>query len=172
MDQKYAVEFAKCNRKLMISQVEEIIAEKFSDITFSDILDTPHNFVSREYIDGEITLIHRKGAAPANKDQLGIIPGSQGTKSYITKGLGNFDSYCTSSHGAGRKLSRTVAINKLNLEEELKLLEDQGIIHSIRGKQDLDEAPGAYKDISEVLNREKDIVEIVEELSPIAVLKG
>jgi RNA-splicing ligase RtcB len=117
-------------------------------------------------------MIHRKGATLARQDTIGIIPGSQGTKSYIVKGLGNEESFMSCSHGAGRKMSRTKAQNELNLEEEIRKLDEKGIIHSVRHKNDLDEASGAYKDIDVVMNNQKDLVEILVELTPLAVIKG
>jgi tRNA-splicing ligase RtcB len=117
-------------------------------------------------------MIHRKGATLARKDTIGIIPGSQGTKSYIVRGLGNPDSFESCSHGAGRRMGRKQAQRELSLVEEVKRLNDQGIIHSIRGDKDLDEAAGAYKDIDEVMKNQKDLVTIEKTLQPIAVIKG
>jgi tRNA-splicing ligase RtcB len=104
--------------------------------------------------------------------ETGIIPGSQGTKSYIVEGLGNPESFMSCSHGAGRTMSRTAAIRNLNLEEEKRKLDDLGILHSIRGKSDLEEASSAYKDISQVMALQSDLVKIKVELSQLAVIKG
>lgn len=117
-------------------------------------------------------MVHRKGATLARKDTIGIIPGSQGTKSYIVKGRGNKDSYESCSHGAGRIMGRKQAEKTLNLEEEIKKLDDQNIIHSIRTTKDLDEATGAYKNIEEVMKNQEDLVEVIEKLTPLAVIKG
>jgi RNA-splicing ligase RtcB len=108
----------------------------------------------------------------AKGGQIGIIPGSQGTKSYIVKGLGNAESFKSCSHGAGRAMGRKEAIRTLNLEAEKERLDAQGILHSIRGKSDLEEAPSAYKNIETVMEAQKDLVEIQIELSPLAVVKG
>lgn len=116
--------------------------------------------------------VHRKGAVRARKGDICIIPGSQGTKSYICTGLGNIHSFQSCSHGAGRKMGRNEAKKTLNLEAEQKLLNDQGIIHGIRSVQDLDEAAGAYKDISWVMDQQKDLVKIEVELTPMCVIKG
>jgi tRNA-splicing ligase RtcB len=86
--------------------------------------------------------------------------------------LGNPESFMSCSHGAGRIMSRTAAINNLNLEEEKRKLDEQGIIHSIRGKSDLEEAASAYKDIAQVMAFQTDLVNIKVELSPLAVIKG
>ena len=88
------------------------------------------------------------------------------------RGLGNPDSFLSCSHGAGRKMGRKEACRSLDLEAEKKKLDDQGIIHGIRGSKDLDEASGAYKDISQVMKNQADLVEIVTELSPMGVIKG
>lgn len=117
-------------------------------------------------------IVHRKGASRAATDEIGIIPGSQGTKSYIVRGLGNPDSFCSSSHGAGRAMSRSRALHELSLEQEIKRLDEQGIIHAVRFQKDLEEAAGVYKDIHTVMENQKDLVEPLIELSPIAVIKG
>ena len=110
-------------------------------------------------------------ASRAYKGETGIIPGSMGTKSYIVEGLGNPESFMSCSHGAGRRLSRTAARNTLSLKDEARMMEDKGIIHGLRASC-LDEAPGAYKDIEQVLEFEDDLVKPVVELVPMAVIKG
>ena len=117
-------------------------------------------------------MVHRKGATRSREGQLGIIPGSQGTKSYIVRGKGDRESFMSCSHGAGRKLGRRRAIQELKLEEEQALMNAKGIIHSITEAKDLDEAPGAYKDIDVVMENQNDLVDIVVELEPLAVIKG
>ena len=95
-----------------------------------------------------------------------------GSKSYIVKGLGNPQSFMSCSHGAGRKMGRKQASRELNLNEEIKQMNQQGIIHGLRSQNDLDEAPGAYKDIDKVMENQKDLVEILIELKPLGVIKG
>jgi len=95
-----------------------------------------------------------------------------GSSSYIVKGKGNPDSFNSSPHGAGRKMSRSQAKKDLNLEEEIKKLDDQGIVHGIRNIEDLDEATGSYKSIEEVMSQQKDLVEVLVKLSPLGVIKG
>lgn len=173
-EMNYAVEFALANRKLMMDRIFGIFYKFFDGVSFyNPFLDSPminiaHNYASLENHYGQNVWVHRKGATLA----IGIIPGSQGTKSYIVKGKGNSESFMSCSHGAGRKMGRKDAERTLNLEEEIKKLDDQGILHAIRGKKDLDEAPGAYKDIQNVMENQKDLVEILVELSPLAVIKG
>lgn len=117
-------------------------------------------------------IVHRKGAVRARAGEIGIIPGSQGTSSYIVEGLGNPDSFMSSSHGAGRLMSRTQAIKTLNLEDEIKKMDAKGIIHGMRNQSDLDEAASAYKDIDQVIALEADLVKVKTKLEPIAVIKG
>jgi tRNA-splicing ligase RtcB (3'-phosphate/5'-hydroxy nucleic acid ligase) len=135
-------------------------------------VDFAHNYAAMENHFGRDVLVHRKGATPAHKGQTGMIPGSQGTKSYIVAGKGNPQSFESCSHGAGRKLSRAKARETLNLKEGIRRLEEQGILHAIRGRKDLDEAPGAYKDIDEVMANQADLVEVMVELTPLSVIKG
>jgi len=174
-EMNYCVEFAYANRKLMMERIlgifESILGLGYFD-TNNAIINIAHNYATLEKHFGQNVLVHRKGATLARQDTVGIIPGSQGSKSYIVQGLGNTDSFNSCSHGAGRKMSRTRAQNELSLEDEIKLLDDQGIIHGIRNKNDLDEAAGAYKNIDEVMENQKDLVKILVELKPLAVIKG
>jgi tRNA-splicing ligase RtcB len=173
-EMQYCVDFALANRKLMMSRVmscfyEAIKAENFKELEFINIA---HNYASLEKHFGHEVWVHRKGATLATKDTIGIIPGSQGTKSYIVKGKGNIFSFQSCSHGAGRKMGRKEAERTLSLKEEVKKLDDQGIIHGIRSEKELDEAPGAYKDIDIVMKNQEDLVEIMVELTPLGVIKG
>jgi tRNA-splicing ligase RtcB len=168
----FALEFAKQNRFEMISAVKAAFSEFAPGITFDEVINIHHNYAALENHFRANVIVHRKGATSAREGQLGIIPGSQGTKSYIVKGKGNPESFMSCSHGAGRKMGRKQATRELNLEAEKKILDDQGIIHGIRNTSDLDEAAGAYKDISEVMANQKDLVDVVFELSPLGVIKG
>jgi tRNA-splicing ligase RtcB len=170
-EMNYAVDFALANRKLMMDRITAIFYNK-TDANFNPIINIAHNYARMENHFGQNVMIHRKGATLATADTIGIIPGSQGTKSYIVKGKGNAESFNSCSHGAGRKMGRKDAEKNLNLEDEQKILNDQGIIHSIRHKSDLDEASGAYKNISEVMENQKDLVEVLVELQPLGVIKG
>ncbi len=116
--------------------------------------------------------MHRKGATKAYEGEIGLIPGSQGTSSYIIKGLSNPESFKSCSHGAGRLFSRTKAKETLDLEEEITKMDSKGIVHGIRHKNDLDKASSAYKDIDEVMANQSDLVEIVTKLTPLGVIKG
>jgi len=167
-EMNYAVEYAFANRKLMLDRILDVLP----DCENASFINIAHNFASMENHFGQNVMVHRKGATLARKGQLGIIPGSQGTKSYIVEGLGNKDSFQSCSHGAGRVMGRKQAKQELDLAEEIKKLDDQGIIHGIKEVDDLDEATGAYKSIETVMANQKDLVEIKVELTPLAVVKG
>ena len=171
-EMKYCVEFALCNRKLMMERIQEVIADSLKGIEFEPMINIAHNYAASEHHFGKDVIVHRKGATLANEGVTGIIPGSQGTASYIVEGLGNPDSFCSCSHGAGRALSRKAAIKTLNMAEEVAQLEAKGIVHAIRCQDDMQEASGAYKDIEEVIANELDLVKIKTRLLPIAVIKG
>ena len=164
----YALEFAKANRRAMMNRILEVWGCDVGE----EAIDIHHNYAAWENHFNQNVIVHRKGATLARENTIGIIPGSQGTKSYIVRGKGNSESFNSCSHGAGRKMGRKEASRNLNLEDEIKRLDDQGIIHGIRNVRDLDEAAGAYKDIGEVMKAQEDLVEILVELQPLAVIKG
>jgi tRNA-splicing ligase RtcB len=172
-DMNYCVRFAFQNRYLMMERVIEAFTNHI-DVTFymGGHINIAHNYAKMEHHFGKNVLVHRKGATSAFNDELGIIPGSQGMTSYIVRGKGNPESFMSCSHGSGRVMGRKQAQKTLDLEEEKKKLDDQGIIHSIRGKKDLDEASGAYKNIYDVMAHQTDLIAIVRELQPLAVIKG
>ncbi|HAN79391.1 MAG TPA: RtcB family protein [Bacteroidales bacterium] len=172
LEMKYCVDFAFANRKLMMSRLTEVLAVNYNQISFEPIINIAHNYAAWEAHFGEKVVIHRKGATSAKAGETGIIPGSQGTNSYIVEGLGNTESFMSCSHGAGRKMSRSMALKTLNLEDEIRRLDEIGVVHGIRHKNDLDEAASAYKDIAKVMDFQKDLVKIKYELLPLAVIKG
>jgi len=171
-EMNFCLAFALANRQAMLDRIGEILADKTPFTGFVETINKNHNDAKLEEHFREMVWVHRKGATPANLGEKGIIPGSQGTTSYIVEGLGNEDSFRSCSHGAGRKMGRNQAMKKLDLEAEIKLMDDQDIVHGIRNQEDLDEASGAYKDISDVLNNEADLVKVLVELRTTAVLKG
>lgn len=171
-EMEYCVEFALCNRRLIMERIEEAVADILPDAEFESMINIAHNYAAWEEHFGEMCVVHRKGAILASVGSIGIIPGSQGTCSYITEGLGNPESFQSCSHGAGRRLSRSQARSELSLEEEVTRLERMGVVHSVRYESDLDEATGAYKDIDEVMAAQSDLVKIRTRLTPIAVIKG
>lgn len=168
----WCVDFALCNRRLIMKRICESFTDVFHNIEFEPMMNIAHNYAAWEHHFGKDVIVHRKGATRAYKDEIGIIPGSQGTKSYIVRGLGNPESFMSCSHGAGRVLGRKEACRKLDLQSEIDRLNALGIIHGIRHQRQLDEAPSAYKDIDIVMANQKDLVEPIVELSPIAVIKG
>ncbi|MGM9842299.1 MAG: RtcB family protein [Candidatus Limisoma sp.] len=171
-EMQYCVEFALCNRKLMMERIEEVIADSIKEVEFEPMINIAHNYAAIEHHFESDVIVHRKGATLARKGVTGIIPGSQGTASYIVEGLGNPESFCSCSHGAGRLLSRKSAIETLDLQQEIAMLEAKGIVHAVRSRDDLQEASGAYKDIDEVIANEADLVKVKTKLLPVAVIKG
>lgn len=170
-EMEYCVKFALANRKLMMDRVQDIFHAE-TKCSFEPLINIAHNYAAIENHFGRDVLVHRKGATLAREGTIGIIPGSQGSKSYIVKGKGNPESFHSCSHGAGRKMGRKEAQRTLNLDAEKKALDEQGILHAIRGVKDLDEAPGAYKDIDVVMKNQSDLIDILVELKPLAVIKG
>ena len=128
-----------------------------------------HNYVQKETHGGQEMFVTRKGAVRAGKDELGIIPGSMGAKSFIVRGLGNDDSFHSCSHGAGRVMSRTAARNSITLKQHreatahVECRKDEGVI---------DESPAAYKDIDAVMAAQADLVEVVHTLRQVVCVKG
>ena len=171
-EMSYCVDFALCNRQLMMDRIQEIIADAIPNVEFEPMINIAHNYAAWEHHYGEDVIVHRKGAVRARAGEIGIIPGSQGTSSYIVEGLGCPESFMSSSHGAGRLMSRTEAIKTLSLQKEIEMLDSKGIIHGIRSQNHLDEAASAYKNIDEVMANQQDLVKILTRLSPIAVVKG
>lgn len=166
------LKFAYHNRELMANVIKEEFIRVCGNVKFLQEINIHHNYASIENHYGRNVWVHRKGATLARKDTIGIIPGSQGTASYIVQGKGNETSLQSCSHGAGRKMSRKKAREELNLVEEQKKLDEKGILHAIRNKSDLDEASSAYKDIDTVMEEQKDLVDILVKLEPLAVVKG
>ncbi len=171
-EMNYCVEFALANRKLMMDRICEVISDCIPAAEFEPMINIAHNYAAWEHHFDEDVIVHRKGATRAREGEVGIIPGSQGTKSYITEGLGNPDSFMSCSHGAGRVMSRTEAVKTLSLSEEQAKLDAKGIVHAIRCQKDLEEAASAYKNIDEVMASQNDLTRIVTALEPLAVIKG
>lgn len=169
----YCVQFAFANRKLMMERIQEAFIEVLpGKACFDEMINVAHNYAAWEHHYGEDVLVHRKGATRARLGETSIIPGSQGTQSYIVEGLGNPESFESCSHGAGRMMGRKQAQRELDLTSEIRRMESQGIIHGIRHQKDLDEAPGAYKDIDVVMANQADLVKIKVKLEPLAIVKG
>jgi len=168
-DLSWAQDYAACNRSAMLGLIQELLRARFSEIGFDAPILCHHNYVAREKHFGEDVLVTRKGAIHAGEGELGIIPGSMGAKSFIVKGKGNPESFCSASHGAGRRMSRGEAkrrFSKTDLEAQTSGIEcrkDFGV---------LDEIPGAYKDIDEVMAHQVDLVEPIHTLKQVLCVKG
>ena len=171
-EMQYCVDFALANRRLMMQRIMEEIVDAFPEAHFEPMINIAHNYAALEHHFGKNVVIHRKGAVKVMEGTVGIIPGSQGTRSYIVEGLGNPDSFYSSSHGAGRCMSRTEAVNTLSLKQEVAKLDALHIVHAIRNQNDLEEASSAYKDIDAVMASQTDLVKVKVALSPLAVIKG
>lgn len=176
-DMDFALEFAEENRKRIMDVVKEIVFMVMPGTSNREI-NIHHNYVTIEHHFGKNVWVHRKGATSAKEGQLGIIPGSMGTPSYIVEGLGNPESFMSCSHGAGRAMGRGEACRNLNLEKCFKDMEDIefggfGFTKIKKEKVwDLGEAPGAYKDIETVITQQADLVKPIVKLRPLAVVKG
>ena len=179
-DMLFALRYAKENRRRMMEAMKETLAEFVPGVNFVRTIDIHHNYAAFEEHFGEKVCVHRKGVTSAKLDEIGIIPGSMGTASYIVRGLGNPDSFMSCSHGAGRRMSRVAASTTLTVEECDKAMD--GIVcerwhkykgfGKAKGRLDLSEAPQAYKDIEDVIASELDLVEPLVRLVPLASLKG
>lgn len=167
---KYCLEFAFANRQQMMRHLLNATQEFIPTCNMLDEINIHHNYAIFEHHYGQNVIVHRKGATKASIGLRGIIPSSMGSSSYITEGLGNPESFESCSHGAGRKMGRNVAKKSLNLVEEQQKME--GIVHSLRNVADLDEAPGAYKNIDDVMKNQTDLTKILVCLKPLAVIKG
>ncbi len=166
-----AQDYAWRNREMMMSLCVEALQK--SGIPKVKILDTVvhchHNYVELETHGSEDLWITRKGAISARYGEMGIVPGSMGAKSFIVRGKGNTDSWCSCSHGAGRQMSRGAAVKKFNVED----LEDQTKgIECRKDKAIIDEIPGAYKSIDDVMAFQSDLVEVVHTLKQLLCVKG
>ena len=167
----WAQDFARVNREVMMRRTLQVIAKALGR-TFESALEAVnchHNYIRKEQHYGQGVWVTRKGAVSARKGEMGIIPGSMGAKSFIVRGLGNEESFCSCSHGAGRVMSRTEAKKAITLEQHLlatdgvECRKDEGVI---------DETPAAYKPIEQVMAAQRDLVEIVHTLKQVVCVKG
>jgi tRNA-splicing ligase RtcB len=168
-DLYWAQEYARLNRACMLALYQRVLAEHLPRIAFEEPISCHHNYVAEELHFGESLYVTRKGAIRAGRGELGIIPGSMGTRSYIVRGLGSADSFESASHGAGRRMSRGKAKQKFSVDDlraqtaGVECRKDAGV---------LDEIPGAYKDIDRVMANQSDLVEVVAILKQILCVKG
>lgn len=173
-----SMDFAAENREKMMLTVKAILEKwigKYTDLTlnFSGEINCHHNYAALENHRGKEVWVHRKGAVEAKNGQRAVIPGAMGSYSYVVMGLGNEESFCSSSHGAGRRYSRKGAMEAFSCEEVILDLERQGVVLGKKGKADVaEESRFAYKDIEEVMENQKDLVIPLKRLKTIGVVKG
>lgn len=166
----WAQNFAMMNRRVMMDAVVRACKSILGDFKLTDeAVNCHHNYVEREHHFGENVLVTRKGAVRARAGDLGIIPGSMGTGSFIVEGLGNRDSFCSCSHGAGRRLSRGKAKKEITLEAHAEAMKG---IEARLDADVLDESPAAYKDIGAVMAAQNDLVAIKHRLRQVVNVKG
>ena len=166
----WAQSFAELNRGVMLGRVLGAMRDLLKPFSLAaDAVNCHHNYVAREHHFGRNVLVTRKGAVRARAGDLGIIPGSMGARSYIVRGKGNPESFCSCSHGAGRRMSRTEARRRFTVEDHA------AATAGVECRKDLDvvdETPGAYKDIDAVMAAQSDLVEIVHTLKQVICVKG
>ncbi|MEV0622817.1 RtcB family protein [Nonomuraea sp. NPDC050404] len=165
----WAQDYARRNRSVMMGLVCDVLRRHLPEITFDQPISCHHNYVAEERYDGVDVLVTRKGAIRAGSGDLGIIPGSMATGTYIVKGLGNSASFNSASHGAGRKMSR----NKAKKTFTVKDLEEQTAgVECRKDSGVVDEIPGAYKDLESVMAAQTDLVQVVAHLRQLICIKG
>lgn len=169
-DVMWCQEYAFKNRQAMFDNTFAVIKKVFPQLAVvGEVTSCHHNYISLENHYGKNVIVTRKGAIRAREGDLGIIPGSMGTKSFIVKGLGNKESFCSCSHGAGRVMSRSEAKRTFTVED---LKEQTEGVECRKDSGAIDEIPGAYKDIDEVMENQKDLVEILYTLKQVMCIKG
>ncbi|MDO6406523.1 RtcB family protein [Pantoea phytobeneficialis] len=167
----WAQDYAHHNREVMMNRVLAALATCITKpfATHQEAVNCHHNYVQLEQHFGEQILVTRKGAVSAQKGQMGIIPGSMGAKSFIVRGLGNEESFCSCSHGAGRTMSRTAAKNRFTIDDHIRATAH---VECRKDTNVIDETPMAYKDIDAVMAAQSSLVEIVHTLRQVICVKG
>jgi tRNA-splicing ligase RtcB len=167
---EFAQDFATENRKAIASQVFSAMRTVLPNFSLTETaVNCHHNYISRENHEGQNVIVTRKGAVRARQGDLGIIPGSMGTGSFIVRGLGSPHSFCSCSHGAGRRMSRGEAKRKITIEEHAAATAH---VECRKDAEVLDESPAAYKDIGKVMEAQSDLVEVVHRLRQVVNVKG
>ena len=160
------------NRRLMMANVIDALRTLPGLPPFTAgivAVNCHHNYVEREHHYGKNVFVTRKGAVRARKGDLGVIPGSMGTRSYIVRGLGNPESFDSCSHGAGRSMSRGEARRRFTVADHIKATEG---IECRKDVDVIDETPAAYKPIDAVMEAQKDLVEVIHTLHQDVCVKG
>ncbi|MGB4811009.1 MAG: RtcB family protein [Methylophilaceae bacterium] len=167
----WSQDFAKMNRHVMMQRtlaaMKTMLKKPFT--AELEAVNCHHNYISHEHHFGRDVWVTRKGAVSAKLGEMGIIPGSMGAKSFIVRGFGNAESFCSCSHGAGRVMSRSEAIRRVSLEEHKAATEG---VECRKDKSVIDETPSAYKNIEKVMAAQSDLVEIVHTLKQVICVKG
>ena len=169
----WAQDYALRNRTVMMALVQRVVTEHFAarglEVGWGESIQCHHNYVAEETYDGIDVLVTRKGAIRAGSGDLGLIPGSMGTGSYVVRGLGNEASYCSASHGAGRRMSRNQARKRFT---EADLAAQTAGVECRKDAGVVDEIPAAYKDLDAVIAAQSDLVEVVARLTTLLCVKG
>ncbi len=166
----WAQEYAMVNRREMMRKVLEAMQAQLPPFEITkEAINCHHNYVAKEHHFGADVYVTRKGAIRAGEGELGIIPGSMGARSYIVRGKGNAESFCSCSHGAGRCMSRSAAKRRFNADD---LKAQTAGVECRKDKGVVDEIPGAYKDIDAVMANQTDLVEVVHTLKQVVCIKG
>lgn len=172
-DLYWAQDYAARNRAVMMAIVRDVVGRYFArlgrDVGFESEISCHHNYVAAETYDGVDLIVTRKGAIRAGSGDYGLIPGSMGTGSYVVRGLGNEASYCSASHGAGRRMSRTKAKKTFTVED---LAAQTAGVECRKDAGVLDEIPSAYKDLRSVIEAQTDLVTVEAHLTTLLCVKG
>lgn len=168
-DLTWAQEYAARSRAVMMALLQDVFAAAVPGTTFDAPISCHHNYVAFEEHDGKELVVTRKGAIRAGAGDMGLIPGSMGTGSYVVRGLGNEASYCSASHGAGRTLSRKAARQAFT---EADLAEQTAGVECRKDAGVVDEIPAAYKDVDDVIAAQRDLVEVVAKIRQVVCVKG
>lgn len=171
-DLQWAQDYARANREVMMTRLKRIVEKHLAGGKPTKPLLTVnchHNYAEKEVHYGEEVYVTRKGAVRAQETDYGIIPGSMGAKSYIVRGKGNCESYCSCSHGAGRSMSRSKAKGVYTLDD---LIQQTAGVECRKDEGIIDEIPGAYKPIEQVMANQADLVNVVAELKQVICVKG
>lgn len=170
-DLTWAQEYAARNRAVMLALVCQAVRDQFPtrEVLFDTPISCHHNYVAEEKIDGVPMLVTRKGAVRAGAGDLALIPGSMGTRSYVVRGKGNPESFSSASHGAGRRMSRNAARRQFSVADLIAQTEG---VESRKDAGVVDEIPAAYKNIDEVIDAQRDLVDVVATLRQVLCVKG
>ncbi|NJL22593.1 MAG: RtcB family protein [Leptolyngbyaceae cyanobacterium SM1_3_5] len=171
-DLQWAQDYARMNREVMMARFQKVVKKHLAGGKPTKALlqvNCHHNYAEKEVHFGEEVVVTRKGAVRSQQNDYGIIPGSMGAKSFIVKGKGNLESYCSCSHGAGRLMSRNKAKNAFTLDD---LIAQTKGVECRKDEGVLDEIPGAYKPIDQVMANQSDLVEVVATLKQVVCVKG